>query len=1139
MSSMAKRARTLAAGGVETFDPVTGEGHTTPWAWRSDTGLHIGLDKSVWLYFVMPTAPFEWEGHDRQLTIGAPLDALLAELGETSPRPLGGLQRLANNREFHILSVIWDAVPKPPMEASPALAQYQKDAFAGMAVPNKCVFVGAKLRSSAYAETVAGTLRGLAERMQPDAPIDLDAYERDHRAVAGIFARNGGHRPKKSEGQVPGERDQLESWFNRGRGAEVFIEEHRTHLEIDGNHALEFAAVLGRTNGFTRPIMNAGSAWLSAAGGHEHGTIVVSIRGELEHAEVSRKRARAAQRRQKSQIEEQSRTGDIEHVEDFDLLGLSAATEAYFARGAPATLVNTSVILGRRAEPADETYIDVLRRDFGIEATPLVHRQMLALDECQPCSTKRLGRNRDFSNDMTASVIAYSGLTAFSHIGDPTGVHIGLGLPDMTRVLLDPGAASAENKPPAMAIVGEPGGGKAQPLDARILTPVGWRLMGELAVDDEVIGSDGKARAVTAIYAQGMRPIWRVTFDDGSSTECDEEHLWAVRTECDRVRHKPWSVRTTAQLRDDLIATGGRRCWEIPVVAPVEYATQETLPVRPYLLGALLGASGLAPHVSLAWAEPEIAEALREGGPTGSLRERLGDLGVRFDSSSDRSIPDRYLRASPPERIALLQGLLDSAGMPRRRSKGTDSTVELTTSSSRLADGIVELVQSLGGTASGRKVPTPHSGGGQGSGRADHRLTLRLPRWVVPFRLQRKAALYSLRPFQPVRRLAEITFVGVKAAQCIRVDAPDHLYVTDAFVVTHNTWLIQMIATQVALDTKTCIVINPKPSDSLAPFAQAVGGRVVSMSQLESAGGAFDPFGYAAPETAAEIATDHILSVLGQGWIQAQELDLSRGLTRGAHAGARCVGEALEYVTDAEVLDNISAQVEGSTLFALGVSYKPRAGFGVGGGGLTLIEFDRELGLPDAGTKQSEYNRTQRIATAALRLVTRASLEILMRAKGGTMIVDEAWTFLSHPQSLAALERLGREGRSQRVLPIFATQKLADITSRDLDSYISRVVVLQMETRKEAIAALTLCGVEASEENLAFLRTAGSVKPSEDSEGRPSMAIHKDLMGRHSAILVGPVPRWCPEVFSTNSKDRDALALKQKRQQMTASGDAA
>ncbi|MDQ6796885.1 MAG: ATP-binding protein, partial [Actinomycetota bacterium] len=196
------------------------------------------------------------------------------------------------------------------------------------------------------------------------------------------------------------------------------------------------------------------------------------------------------------------------------------------------------------------------------------------------------------------------------------------------------------------------------------------------------------------------------------------------------------------------------------------------------------------------------------------------------------------------------------------------------------------------------------------------------------------------------------------------------------------------------------------------------------------------------------------------------------------------------------------------------------------------------LGLPNASTQTADYTRPERIATAALRLVTRASLEILMRARGGSIFVDEAWTFLSHPQSLAVLDRLGREGRSQRVLPIFATQKLADITSKDLDSYISRVVVLQMETRKEAEAALTLCGVDDSEENLSFLRTAGSVAPSEDDEGRPSLAVHRDLYGRHSAMVVGPVPAWCPEIFSTNPEDRDALARKRARMAMAKTASA-
>lgn len=37
-----------------------------------------------------------------------------------------------------------------------------------------------------------------------------------------------------------------------------------------------------------------------------------------------------------------------------------------------------------------------------------------------------------------------------------------------------------------LALVGPSGSGKAQPLDAKILTPSGWKLMGDIQVGDSV-----------------------------------------------------------------------------------------------------------------------------------------------------------------------------------------------------------------------------------------------------------------------------------------------------------------------------------------------------------------------------------------------------------------------------------------------------------------------------------------------------------------------------------------------------------------------------------------------------------------------------------------------------------------------------
>lgn len=79
-----------------------------------------------------------------------------------------------------------------------------------------------------------------------------------------------------------------------------------------------------------------------------------------------------------------------------------------------------------------------------------------------------------------------------------------------------------------IVVSGSTSSGKAQPLEAGILTPAGWRAMGELEVGDLVIGSDGRPTTVTGVYPQGPKEVYRLTFDDGARTECCLEHLWAL-----------------------------------------------------------------------------------------------------------------------------------------------------------------------------------------------------------------------------------------------------------------------------------------------------------------------------------------------------------------------------------------------------------------------------------------------------------------------------------------------------------------------------------------------------------------------------------------------------------------------------------
>lgn len=101
---------------------------------------------------------------------------------------------------------------------------------------------------------------------------------------------------------------------------------------------------------------------------------------------------------------------------------------------------------------------------------------------------------------------------------------IPLGFDELDRCLPGGGARPGQ----LMMLLGKSGTGKAQPLDAKVLTPSGWRLMGALSVGDEVINPRGPIARVIGVFPQGEREIYRVGFDDGGETECDLEHLWQI-----------------------------------------------------------------------------------------------------------------------------------------------------------------------------------------------------------------------------------------------------------------------------------------------------------------------------------------------------------------------------------------------------------------------------------------------------------------------------------------------------------------------------------------------------------------------------------------------------------------------------------
>ncbi|WP_110647583.1 DnaB-like helicase C-terminal domain-containing protein [Salinicola peritrichatus] len=358
-------------------------------------------------------------------------------------------------------------------------------------------------------------------------------------------------------------------------------------------------------------------------------------------------------------------------------------------------------------------------------------------------------------------------------------------------------------KPNELVVVGgRPSMGKAQPLDAKVLTRRGWKLMGEIQIGDELASVDGKLSFVTGVFPQGVKDIYEVAFSDGRSTRACAEHLWSVT-------YRDWDgprVVSTAKLIDML----GKKRYQNRLWIDVyrgDHGHDETLPLHPWVVGAMIANGNVTdgtPRISTG--DPENLDKLIElmGGavsptPDGdcsyrlkgvkqknALADGLKQIGMWGCLSYEKRVPAAYLEAPKSDRIDLLAGLIDNDGWVEKFG-----AVLYSTSSRGLAEDVQYLVRSLGGVCNiATKEPAYRGKEGERLiGRTHYTCTICLPCFdgvvTLPRKLERIGAKKSNR--QKRINVASIRLVSREQAQCISVSHDRHLYVTDDFIVTHNT----------------------------------------------------------------------------------------------------------------------------------------------------------------------------------------------------------------------------------------------------------------------------------------------------------------------------------------------------------------
>jgi hypothetical protein len=360
------------------------------------------------------------------------------------------------------------------------------------------------------------------------------------------------------------------------------------------------------------------------------------------------------------------------------------------------------------------------------------------------------------------------------------------------------------------AIIGdEMGLGKAQPYTSKILTKSGWKTFKDVSIGEPIFGEDGKLYKITGIYPQGEKDIYRVTFSDGTTTECCDEHLWASKTTTQRFRNSKGTIQTLREIIESGITyKNGDKKYFIPITKQIQFATHN-LPIDPYILGILLGDGSLKQNVHLTNSKKDIIKKVKQRLPNDiQLRQekkrtneydlvrtnadkfslnRFRQVLKQFNlnvGSHEKYIPDLYKYASISQRIDLLNGILDTDGWTCYNVLGFSS------SSEQLCDDVQFLIESLGGTATKRtdRNITYKYKGEIRKGRDAYTLTINLPENVPAFSCEAKSSKYKAHAkYKPYRAIKKIEFVGRKQAMCIATSNPTHLYLTDHLIVTHNT----------------------------------------------------------------------------------------------------------------------------------------------------------------------------------------------------------------------------------------------------------------------------------------------------------------------------------------------------------------
>lgn len=362
-----------------------------------------------------------------------------------------------------------------------------------------------------------------------------------------------------------------------------------------------------------------------------------------------------------------------------------------------------------------------------------------------------------------------------------------------------------------IAVFGQRGSGKMLDLETELPTPTGLIKLKDLKVGDQLFDENGDVCNVVQLHPIDLSPeSYKITFDDKTTVNACADHLWFTWDKKARNGYGGPAVRNTKQILKTL-KTNTKKVetnHSIRNAYPAKYSAKE-LPIDPYVLGCWLGdGSSNVGHIECA--EKEILHEIKAAGysinkikssckcKSKSRAYRIGDLvdnkphakiGLlrkQLDSLNllnNKHIPEIYIQSSYEQRLALLQGLLDTDGCCDKKK----NRIEFCSVIPKLAEQTALLANSLGI----KTFICKNKSALYGKPCKDRYRICFITKLPV-FRLKRKLKNLKKTKAQDNRNthryIINIEKISPVPMRCITVDSPSHLYlITKSFIATHNT----------------------------------------------------------------------------------------------------------------------------------------------------------------------------------------------------------------------------------------------------------------------------------------------------------------------------------------------------------------